>query len=178
MTEPNLRRRAFLRGRSPKFNKAAIHPPWSLPFADFINNCERCDNCIKACPEKIIVRGDGGFPEVNFTQGECIFCTDCVEACDANAFHTGDLKEENAWDLSVTILPSCLSINAVMCRACGDHCDTDAIHFKLQTGGVSIPEVIQEDCTGCGACLYACPNQSISIVVNSTKNNSNHSPTP
>ena len=169
MTEPNLRRRAFLRGRSPKFNKTAIHPPWALSFSEFIENCERCDACIEACPEKIIFRGDGGFPEVDFVRGECVFCTDCVKACDAQAFRTGELKEDEAWDLSVTILPACLSLNAVVCRACGDNCDTDAINFKLQTGGISIPEITQERCTGCGACLFVCPNNSILIKQNLAK---------
>ena len=171
MTEPNLKRRAFLRGRSPKFNKEAIHPPWSLPFADFIEQCERCDDCITACPENILVRGDGGFPEVDFRRGECTFCTDCVTACHANAFCSDDLSEEKAWDLSVAILTSCLSVNAVMCRACGDHCDSSAIHFKLQTGGVSIPEITQKNCTGCGACFYACPNQSIAITNKNNRTN-------
>ncbi len=163
MAETNLRRRAFLRGRSPKFNQAAIRPPWALPFAEFIDNCERCDACIQACLENIIFRGDGGFPEVDLTRGECVFCTDCVKACEAGAFHTEELKEENAWNLSVSILPSCLSLNAVVCRVCGDNCDTQAISFRLQVGGISIPEIAQDKCTGCGACLFSCPNNAVSI---------------
>ena len=168
MTEPNLKRRAFLRGRSPKFNKAAIHPPWALPFAAFIDHCERCDACIDACSEGIIVRGDGGFPEVDFTRGECVFCTDCVKACDAGAFQAfqrDEFKEKDAWDLSVEILTSCLSLNAVVCRSCGDHCDTGAISFRLQTGGVSVPMIEEKNCTGCGACLYVCPKDAIAIKV-------------
>lgn len=168
MTKTNVNRRAFLRGRSPKFNKAAIHPPWALPFTEFIDACERCDACIDACPERIIFRGDGCFPEVDFRRGECVFCADCVKACEAGAFQTplkGEFKEADAWDLSVDILASCLSLNAVVCRSCGDHCDTNAISFRLQTGGVSIPEIKQENCTGCGACLYVCPKDAIAITL-------------
>lgn len=163
MIETNLKRRAFLRGQSPKFNKAAIRPPWALPFAEFINRCERCDACIQACSKGIIFRGDGGFPEVDLSRGECVFCTDCVKACKAGAFYTGELKEEAAWDLSVSIQSSCLSLNAVVCRACGDNCDTQAIRFRLQVGGISVPEIAQDKCTGCGACLFSCPNHAISI---------------
>ena len=164
MAKTNLKRRAFLRGQSPQFNKAAIRPPWTLPFAEFIDHCERCDACIEACPESIIFRGDGGFPEVNLTRGECVFCTDCVKACKADAFQTGILNEENAWDLSVEILPACLSLNAIVCRICGENCDTQAISFRLQVGGISTPQIAQDKCTGCGACLFSCPNNSIAIT--------------
>ena len=163
MAEPNLQRRAFLRGRSPKFNKAAIRPPWSLPLVDFIASCERCDDCAKACPEKIIVKGDGGYPEVDFKRGECTFCGQCVDSCHANAFVAGARDTNNAWDVVAKVLPDCLSLNQVMCRACGDHCDARAIRFQLKIGGNAEPLINHNLCTGCGACLYVCPNKSIEI---------------
>lgn len=167
MAEPDLHRRAFLRGRSPKFNKAAIHPPWSLPFADFIDACERCDDCAIACPEGIIIKGDGAYPEVDFSRGECTFCGKCAESCEANAFASDDPRNaSSAWGLVAKILPNCLSMNQVMCRACGDHCDVGAIRFQLKLGGNAEPLIDDELCTGCGACLYVCPNKSIEIKEN------------
>ena len=165
MAEPNLQRRAFLRGRSPKFNKAAIRPPWTLPVADFVESCERCDDCAEACPEKIIFKGDGGYPEIDFSRGECTFCGKCVESCKADAFDTSiERSADNAWDLIVEVLPNCLSMNQVMCRACGDHCDAGAIRFQLKLGGNADPLIDDALCTGCGACLYVCPNKSIEIT--------------
>ena len=164
MESTNLSRRAFLRGRSPKFNPATIHPPWTVETSEFIQNCERCDQCIDACPENILFRGDGGFPTVNFKFGECTFCKKCANTCNANAFKHEDLNENNAWPLFANINSTCLSLNAIVCRTCGDTCDADAIHFKLQTRGVSIPIVNTDLCIGCGACLYTCPKNAISML--------------
>ena len=173
MTKPNLQRRAFLRGRSPRFNKAAIRPPWSLPTDDFVEGCERCDDCAKACPENIIAKGDGGYPEIDFSRGECTFCGKCVESCKAGAFETSiERTANNAWDLVAKVLPSCLSMNQVMCRTCGDHCDMRAIRFQLQLGGNATPLINEDLCTGCGACLYVCPNHSIEIRNNKNDSNS------
>lgn len=173
MAEPNLQRRSFLRGRSPKFSKAAIHPPWSLPIADFIDACERCDDCARACPEGIIIKGDGAYPEVDFRRGECTFCGKCVASCEASAFSSAVEKETaNAWQLTAKVLPACLSLNQVMCRACGDHCDAGAIRFQLKLGGNAEPLIQDDLCTGCGACLYVCPNNSIEMIKNKDKEQS------
>lgn len=175
MESVNLNRRAFLRGRSPKYNPAAIYPPWTIEMSQFVEKCERCDRCIDRCPENILYRGDGGFPEVNFRQGECTFCGQCAEVCEADAFDLGDLnqssnkalgeglKEENAWSLFVEIETTCLSLNAITCRSCGDNCDAGAIRFQLQVGGIAIPIIDTDQCTGCGACIYVCPKNSITM---------------
>jgi ferredoxin-type protein NapF len=163
MKSVNLNRRAFLRGRSPKYNPKAIYPPWAIEVSQFVENCERCDQCIDRCPENILFRGDGGFPEVDFRQGECTFCGKCAEACEANAFKSDDRNEENAWSIFAEIKTSCLSLNAITCRSCGDNCDAGAIQFQLQLGGVAVPVVDIDNCTGCGACLYICPQKSITM---------------
>ncbi len=165
MTSPDISRRSFLRGKIKSPDKAVIRPPWSLEEATFIERCNRCNSCISACPEKIITAGDGGFPEINFRQGECTFCHECVNSCEANAFKPINLAalDKDAWSLKIEILSKCLSLNAVVCRICGDNCDEQAISFKLQLGGVSTPVVDNGVCTGCGNCLFTCPENAISI---------------
>jgi len=171
MENTNLNRRLFLRGKPPKVESNAIRPPWSIEASQFVEQCERCDKCIDVCPEKILFRGEGGYPEVDFKRGECTFCAKCVEVCEANAFHYFESKKpheicsvaDEAWHLNVSIKPSCLSLNAIVCRSCGDNCDEQAIRFRLQVGGISIPEIDHDNCTGCGACLSVCPEQSVSI---------------
>jgi len=166
MTSTNLNRRAFLRGRSSKFDLGAIRPPWSIEISQFAERCTRCDECIKACPENILFRGDGGYPEVNFQHGECTFCSHCADACQAKAFKVKHTDPKDAWQLNVSIKDSCLSLNAVVCRACGDSCPEGAIRFSLQVGGISSPEIDSETCTGCGECLYVCPKNAV-LVQNS-----------
>lgn len=163
MATPDLNRRAFLRGRSPIFNKLAIRPPWAHSSEEFIERCVRCDDCIQACPENIIVKGDAGFPEINFSKGECTFCGECVTSCKEGAFFSEQRTKSNAWTLQIEISPSCLSINKVTCRSCGDECEAGAIRFQLEVGGIARPIVQADKCTACGACMYICPNQSIDI---------------
>lgn len=161
---PDLGRRAFLRGSSPRHNPATIRPPWVLPFSAFIATCTRCDDCIRACPQHIVQRGDGGYPEISFKAGECTFCGQCTDACQAGAFLPDKRTPANAWHLSVSIQPTCLSLNGVVCRTCGEHCDARAIRFQLQTRAVAVPHIQQASCTGCGACVGVCPVSAIAIT--------------
>ena len=171
MEKMDLNRRAFLKVKPPKVESNAIRPPWSIEASKFVDICERCDNCIDACPEKILFRGEGGYPEVNFKKGECTFCAECVDACEVKAFQylkTGEehdicAKPSTAWHLKVQIKENCLSLNAITCRVCGDNCDEQAIRFQLKVGGVSEPLIDQDKCTGCGACLYVCPDNAVAI---------------
>ena len=139
-----------------------IRPPWALKESLFLESCSRCSDCVSACTQGIIMRGAGGFPEISFKQGECTFCNDCATACKTNALTASDLNGL-AWKLDVSIQSSCLSLNAVVCRACGDSCDVQAIYFKLKVGGVSEPQIAQDNCTGCGACLAVCPVDAVKI---------------
>jgi ferredoxin-type protein NapF len=152
-------RRQFLRG---DFfgSDMPLRPPWALREREFTQHCTRCDACNDACPAGIIVRGQDGFPEVDFARGECTFCGDCVQACEAGALrHAG----EAAWSVKARIDAACIALKQVVCRSCGDACGARAIRFKLRAGGSAAPELDIETCTGCGACRGACPVRAISM---------------
>lgn len=163
MQSPDMSRRAFLRGRSPRFSPSGIRPPWAMPLAAFVAACTRCDDCIHVCPQHILQRGDGGFPEASFKRGECTFCGECAAACQAGAFSPDARHPHNAWNLVVSITPACLSLNGVVCRVCGDHCDANAIRFQLQARAVAVPHISSASCTGCGACQAVCPVNAVTI---------------
>ena len=168
MSPPNLNRRSFLRGKISAKSLAVIRPPWAVEEREFLANCNRCNSCISACPEKIIISGDGGYPEVDFKRGECTFCAQCARSCEAQVLQYLDSTDDasradNAWCLHVSIDAKCLSMNAVVCRACGDSCDSQAIRFKLKTGGRSEPQVFLDDCNGCGACVSVCPVDAVLV---------------
>lgn len=156
----DLSRRGFFRGRPRP--RAEIRPPWALIEEAFIDQCTRCNDCLKACPQHILVSGDGGYPTVDFSQGECTFCGDCVARCQPKALSRLE-PEQAAWPYKAAIGEDCLPRQGVECRVCGDFCDARAIRFPPRLGGSPLPEIDAEKCTGCGACVAPCPVTAISV---------------
>lgn len=153
----------FLRGAQDVFR-----PPWSLDEPLFVETCDRCGDCINACPTSIIEKGRGGFPVINFQKGECEFCGDCVMRCHNGALQRQAMEaEQSPWSLTAVITDSCLAMNGVVCRTCGEQCDERAIRFRPRVGGVSIPELDSEACSGCGACVAPCPVKAVTIQTSS-----------
>lgn len=164
MTESAVSRRQFLRGDL-RGSRVGIRPPWALPEAAFTARCTRCDDCIAACPASLIVRGSGGYPEMDFGRGGCTFCSECVAACKAGAFRPQAAGSLTAWAQRAAIGAGCLAARGVVCRACGDHCEARAIRFRLAPAGRSFAQVDLGRCTGCGACVGVCPVQAVTMQV-------------
>lgn len=143
--------------------KAPLRPPWALEEQDFLAACTRCGECVKVCPTNILtlVRG---YPEVRFTQGdgECTFCGKCLAACQPQALRSTQGKPP--WHLHAQVAQTCLAYSDVVCRSCGDACGEAAIRFSPRLGGASRPEVLAERCTGCGACVSACPAGAVTMA--------------
>jgi ferredoxin-type protein NapF len=155
-------RRGFLTGRLSAVRRHEQRPPWAIDAAAFEARCTRCGDCVRACPTGIVVAGGGGFPKVDFGRGECTFCGDCAMACTAAVLR----REAGAtpWSLTVTIADTCLAGHGVECRVCGETCDTGAIRFRPQLGGVARPQLEAARCTGCGACYAPCPVSAIALA--------------
>lgn len=66
--------------------------------------------------------------------------------------------------LLARVEPSCLALNRVECRLCGERCDAGAIRFPPRRGGVAMPVIDGARCTGCGDCLPACPAQALKLA--------------
>jgi len=143
-----------------------IRLPWVRSEAEFIDNCSRCLDCVSHCPEKIIVKGSGGYPEINFKLGECSFCTECVKVCSSDLFFS---INQPPWSVKATISDKCLCYQGIVCAVCYDQCESEAILFKPKIGGVSEPELIIEKCTGCGACNLPCPTNAIELSYQNTQ---------
>lgn len=161
----SIARRSLLRGRFSKTELPPLRPPGSLPESIFIDLCSRCDACLKACSSGILVRGSGGYPEIDFQQGtgECTFCDACLEACAPGAI-THSEADARPWTVYAAIGADCLSAKGVTCRVCGDVCETRAIRFKLAVGGIADPVLDAALCTGCGACAKPCPTGAITLI--------------
>ncbi|NNG13319.1 MAG: ferredoxin-type protein NapF [Halobacteria archaeon] len=159
-----INRAQFLRGDfSGRFR--AVRPPWSQAEDEFVENCTRCGDCISACPQHILDKGRGGFPQVDFSRGECLFCGECVQACKVGVLAGWSPQGDSsaAWSIRASIGDRCLAQRGVECRSCRDQCDTAAISFRLVAGGVAQPQLDRATCNGCGACYSVCPVQAIEL---------------
>lgn len=145
-------RRSFLKGRISR--PATLLPPGAE--ADFHDLCTQCGDCASACPQGIILRDSEGFPVVSMADGFCTFCGDCARACEPGA-----IGPATGWAWRAEAGADCLALNGVTCRSCEDHCDHQAIRFRLMTQGRSAPQFDPAACTGCGECVGACPAGAI-----------------
>ena len=137
-----------------------MRPPWAIDEDTFIERCNRCGECALQCPQNIIRMASGGFPEVDFSAAGCDFCEVCVDVCEPGALK---VRQTAAFDLYAEIKDTCLSERGVICRSCGEACDSQAIRFKLVVGGAAQVSMDTDLCNGCGECISTCPADAITI---------------
>ncbi len=143
--------------------KRVVRPPWALDEERFTERCNGCGKCIEACPYDIIHEARGKFPVLDFATAGCDFCRDCVSVCETGALVYDVDSPSEPWNLKAAVLPACLAMNGVVCRSCGEACETQAIRFRLELGGIAQPKIDQDACTGCGECYAVCPIRSVEI---------------
>ena len=158
MVQPvDLSRRNLLRGKSVSAPQP-IRPPGAGAEPEFIQRCTGCGDCVAACPEHIIIAGSGNYPEVDFRRGECTFCLQCIASCREQALLQ---PFESRWRIRLVVSDACLAKRQIVCQSCGDACAADAVRFQPRLGSVATPDISEDLCTGCGACVAACPEQAI-----------------
>lgn len=132
--------------------------PWVKDAKQFLDQCTQCADCINICPEEIIVKGDGGFPSIDFELGECDFCGKCANVCKEPIFAPTD---ETPWQKKANINDTCLANENIYCRSCAESCEVQALTFQL--GLSAAPQIDNDLCNGCGACVAPCPAKAIVI---------------
>ncbi|MEN8175128.1 MAG: ferredoxin-type protein NapF [Pseudomonadota bacterium] len=163
-----ISRRAFLRGRI-RATETEPRPPWAVAEEVFVELCTRCDECIRVCPQKVLERGDGGFPRISFAGGGCDFCGECAQACEAGVLKRDEDSGTRPFPFVVAISDKCLNPKGVVCRACVDECEQRALRYVPRLGGRAEISVNVQNCSGCGACLHKCPVSAIALAYEQTK---------
>ena len=156
-----------------------IRPPGSLPEKDFLTLCQRCGQCMKACPTNVInpALSEGGLagfwtPNLIMTQGYCEYtCTLCGSVCPTGAIKTITIREKVETPVIIGSAyfdrGRCLPWSGNgPCIVCEEHCPTSpkAIYFfeDMVKGPdntrvkVKLPQVDLKRCVGCGICENKC----------------------
>lgn len=158
-SKANRSRRSLLAGRGASSDDRP-RPPWTNQ-ARVREFCTSCGDCIRACPEAILLPGPAGTPVVDFSKGACTFCYACAEACEWSVFSA---LQSIPWDLRVSISDSCLLTGGVSCQSCTDACDETALRFDFRSGLAGSIQIDLDRCTGCGACVSVCPVNAMSVA--------------
>ena len=145
-----------------------IAPPGALTFDHLREKCISCHLCVSKCPSRVIKPafleyGLGGImqPKLYFDRGFCNYdCTVCGEVCPTGAILPLTKEEKNHTQMGQVqlIIENCIVYyDETSCGACSEHCPTQAVHMVPYKGMLTIPEIRQEICVGCGGCEYVCP---------------------
>ncbi len=161
MKTQTINRRQLLRGQFD--GQSVIRPPWAVNELMFTENCTRCYECANACHSNLIVKGGGGFPEITFNRQGCDFCEACVRACPEDILYIDKLNQHTAWQHTAVISDECFSARGIVCRSCGEICESRAIQFKPGIAGRTQVNLDTAVCNGCGECVHVCPAGAIKI---------------
>jgi len=160
-----INRHQLLRGQFE--GEKTIRPPWSVREIAFTENCTRCFECAEACHSQLIVKGSGGYPEISFNRQGCDFCEACVRSCPENVLHINAQNIKDPWQHTASINDECFSARGIVCRSCGEICESRAIKFSPGISGITQVILNTAACNGCGECVHVCPAGAIKILKNS-----------
>lgn len=162
--------------------KLPVRPPGSVPEQEFLQQCIRCGECFKACPNNVLqsqgfAQGLEGLwtPIVNADWAGCeSSCNACGQVCPTGAIRPLSLEEKKQTRMGLAIVNelTCLPFaNREACQLCVDECNAagyGAIEFTAVHTGVDAlgnpvdgtghiaPVVLADKCVGCGLCQTRC----------------------
>jgi ferredoxin-type protein NapF len=148
----------------PAVPRRPVRPPWTRD-STLLDACTGCGGCVAACPERIVALDAERRPVIELRGGECTFCARCADACPAPVFVH---RSEAPFPHVAGIGPACLAARGVVCQSCGDHCPNAAISFRPRLGAPPLPAIAERQCSGCGACIAACPAGAIAPAARSS----------
>lgn len=171
----DLSRRALLRGRLSDQSGVDSQTPPTCPLGPVPpcisgcspdrNPCVDCEApCVESCDEEIIRlhpadHALAGRAWLIFADTGCTFCDDCIDACP----HGIEAERGPATariGLALLSRDACIAWNDVVCISCKLACRDKAITMDRR----GRPEIVRDNCTGCGFCVPVCPADAVRVV--------------
>jgi ferredoxin-type protein NapG len=150
-----------------------IRPPFAIEELDFLIGCNRCGDCISACPHGIIFPLSSKLgvkvfntPAMDLNNHGCHLCEDwpCINACEKEVLNIPELIQNQAKEeVSETQIPlpkiakitintkTCLPYAGPECGACRVCPVEGAMLWNMEK-----PSINPDVCTGCALCREAC----------------------
>lgn len=153
-----------------------VTPPGSLNLERFKDKCTACHLCVVQCPSHVL-RPAGleyGFdfllrPRMAYIDSYCNYeCTVCAEVCPTDAIQPITKEEKITTQIGIAkfMIDLCIvHTEKTDCGACSEHCPTQAVHMVPYEGTLTIPNVIDDLCVGCGGCESICPVRPVRAIV-------------
>jgi ferredoxin len=146
-----------------------LRMPGAQDDSKFLAECNRCGECTRTCPTGCIkpMGLEGGFqnlwvPRFYPRTAGCVFdqCDQaCARVCPALAIERLEQKDVRI-GLAQVDKRRCLGWRGRRCLVCQERCRFNAI----AADGLR-PVVLEDKCTGCGACEETCPTEPASIRI-------------
>ena len=146
-------------------------PPGAVPEPQFLALCDRCGDCVNACPHAAILTypdtagAQANTPVMRPERRPCHLCDDypCIAACPTGALRAAPslppsdgIERTALWSLGTVSLDCerCFAYSGPECGACVGWCPGDLEAIRLVGWR---PRLDPETCVGCGLCIEACP---------------------
>jgi ferredoxin-type protein NapF len=155
-----------------------LRPPGAVPEDRFAGLCIRCNNCVHACPTKVIHPDTGregglagfGAPIVRFDRDYkyCLeTCNDCTQVCPTGALTALPLDAKNKYIIGEALVNNDICLTALgkkECDACEQACPYDAVKIIWDEDQYNAYPVVNDKCVGCGACEVVCPTNPVRAI--------------
>lgn len=170
------------KGNGHYHNRGIVTPPGSISMQHFNDKCTSCHLCVAKCPSNVLQPTLAEFgmwhalqPKMNYNSGYCNFdCTICGEVCPTGAIQPLTKEQKNLCQVGkvhFTQKHCVVETEGTSCGSCSEHCPTQAVYMVPFGENLTIPEINEDLCVGCGACEHACPvtdpHKAIFVVSNS-----------
>jgi NAD-dependent dihydropyrimidine dehydrogenase PreA subunit len=161
-----------------------LRPPGVVDEALFVENCLRCLQCVRSCPNQIIkiTGSEHGFaslytPHLEYRPYGCdYFCQVCQQVCPNRAIPLQTLEQKQATPIGVARIDENLCVvykEKFNCLVCEEVCPVPEKAIRYEQSGerskdgelLREPKMIPEACIGCGICEAKCPAEPVAIRV-------------